>query len=66
MDSLTHIPTPGATKIYRLGCHTAITSKFRLTGASNCRAMLAVFGRPHTTLVTLGAYIPDIVADLGN
>jgi hypothetical protein len=35
MDSLTHVPTPGATKIYRLGRHTGITSKFRLRGVSN-------------------------------
>jgi hypothetical protein len=66
MDSLTHVPTPGATKIYGLDSHTAITSKYRLTGVSNCCAMLAVFGRPHTALVILGAHIPDIVTDLGN
>jgi hypothetical protein len=35
MDSLTHVPTPGATKIYRLGPHTGITSKFRLKRVSN-------------------------------
>jgi len=30
MDSLTHVPPPGATKIYGLGRHTGFTSKFRL------------------------------------